>query len=149
MKQSVKLALGAVAVLLLVQPGPIMADEKVTSLRGDVPLAADAVLPTSKDWQAPQKELIERNFADQPPLIPHATDGYLVTKDSNTCLTCHAKNMAAATGAPAPKESHYTDRDGNVLDEVSSARYFCNQCHVRQVAAEPLVENTYTPPAGE
>ena len=35
------------------------------------------------------------------------------------------------------------NRDGNFLAEISPRRYFCNQCHVTQVDAEPLVENTF------
>jgi cytochrome c-type protein NapB len=35
------------------------------------------------------------------------------------------------------------DRDGNFLAEVSPRRYFCEQCHVTQVDARPLVDNTY------
>jgi cytochrome c-type protein NapB len=35
--------------------------------------------------------------------------------------------------------SHYMDRDGNFLAEISPRRYFCEQCHVPQVDAKPLV----------
>ncbi len=55
--------------------------------------------------------------------------------------------MAEATGAPVPKQSHFLDRDRKELDTISSGRYFCNQCHVRQVVADPLVDNTYSPAA--
>ena len=37
--------------------------------------------------------------------------------------------------------SHYMDRDGNFLAEISPRRYFCEQCHVVQFDAKPLVEN--------
>jgi cytochrome c-type protein NapB len=36
------------------------------------------------------------------------------------------------------------DRDGKVLDMLSSRRYFCTQCHVAQEDAKPLVQNTFT-----
>lgn len=146
MKQSVVLILTIMALLAFANPS--VADDQVSSLRGDVPLGAESVNPTSKEWEPPQKKLIQRNFADQPPLIPHAIEGFPVTVQSNACLSCHSKAMAEATGAPAPKRSHYLDRDNNELDEISAGRYFCNQCHVRQVVADPLVGNTYTPPAG-
>ena len=35
------------------------------------------------------------------------------------------------------------DRDGNFLAEISPRRYFCNQCHVTQKDAKPLVDNTF------
>ena len=37
----------------------------------------------------------------------------------------------------------FMDRSGNVLGEVSPRRYFCNQCHVSQVEAKPLVPNDF------
>ena len=39
--------------------------------------------------------------------------------------------------------THYMDRDGNFLADVSPRRYFCNQCHVEQTDARPLVENQF------
>jgi cytochrome c-type protein NapB len=39
--------------------------------------------------------------------------------------------------------THYQDRDGNFLADVAPRRYFCEQCHVPQVDAKPLVENTF------
>ncbi len=39
--------------------------------------------------------------------------------------------------------THYMDRDGNVLGDISPRRYFCEQCHVAQADAKPLVENTF------
>ena len=40
-------------------------------------------------------------------------------------------------------DTHYKDRDGKVLAEVSPRRYFCSQCHVIQVEVKPLVDNTF------
>jgi cytochrome c-type protein NapB len=39
--------------------------------------------------------------------------------------------------------THYMDRNTQFLAEVSPRRYFCNQCHVVQTDAKPLVENTF------
>ena len=39
--------------------------------------------------------------------------------------------------------THYMDRDGKVLAEISPRRYFCEQCHVVQVDARPLVDNRF------
>jgi cytochrome c-type protein NapB len=40
-------------------------------------------------------------------------------------------------------ESHYVDRRGLQLPQVSTRRYFCMQCHVAQEAVQPLVGNTF------
>jgi cytochrome c-type protein NapB len=39
--------------------------------------------------------------------------------------------------------THFMDRDGNFLADVSPRRYFCNQCHVPQLEAKPLVDNDF------
>ena len=39
--------------------------------------------------------------------------------------------------------THYMDRDGNFLAEISPRRYFCEQCHVTQTDVRPLVPNDY------
>ncbi len=40
-------------------------------------------------------------------------------------------------------ESHFLDRNGNKLERPAGSRYFCNQCHVPQADAKPLVENSF------
>ena len=47
------------------------------------------------------------------------------------------------TQAVAVSVTHYMDRDGNFLAEISPRRYFCEQCHVAQVDAKPLVDNRF------
>ena len=79
----------------------------------------------------------------QPPTIPHKIDNYQVDKNVNACLGCHSRGRAPVTQAVAVSVSHYMDRDGNFLAEISPRRYFCEQCHVvagRREAArrEPL-----------
>jgi cytochrome c-type protein NapB len=37
------------------------------------------------------------------------------------------------------------NREGKVLAQVSTRRYFCLQCHVAQEAAKPLVGNSFQP----
>ena len=39
--------------------------------------------------------------------------------------------------------THYMDRDGNFLADVSPRRYFCEQCHVVQTDANPLLANEF------
>ncbi len=85
----------------------------------------------------------ERSYSMQPPTIPHKIDNYQVDKNVNACLTCHSRGRAPLTQAVAVSVSHYMDRDGNFLAEISPRRYFCEQCHVAQVDARPLVENRF------
>ena len=85
----------------------------------------------------------ERSYSMQPPTIPHKIDNYQIDKNVNACLSCHSRGRAPLTQAVAVSVSHYMDRDGNFLSEISPRRYFCEQCHVAQVDARPLVENRF------
>ena len=40
--------------------------------------------------------------------------------------------------------THFMDRDGQVLADVTPRRYFCTECHVPQSDARPPVPNTFT-----
>jgi nitrate reductase (cytochrome), electron transfer subunit len=40
--------------------------------------------------------------------------------------------------------THFMDRDGQVLADVTPRRYFCTACHVQQTDARPLVPNSFT-----
>jgi cytochrome c-type protein NapB len=84
-----------------------------------------------------------RNYPEQPPVIPHAITGYQLNLGTNRCLTCHRRQYTEASGAPMISVTHYMDRAGQMLADVSPRRYFCTQCHVEQTDAEPLVENTF------
>ncbi|UCE90692.1 MAG: nitrate reductase cytochrome c-type subunit, partial [Pseudomonadota bacterium] len=48
-------------------------------------------------------------------------------------------------GSVKISQTHFSDRDGNDLANISARRYFCTQCHVPQVDSAPLVENTFQP----
>ena len=84
-----------------------------------------------------------RNYPEQPPVIPHAIEGYQLSLATNRCLTCHRRQYTEASGAPMISVTHYMDRDGQMLADVAPRRYFCTQCHVPQTDAQPLVENTF------
>jgi len=84
-----------------------------------------------------------RNYPEQPPLIPHKIRGYQVDRNSNRCLTCHSRAAVEESQAPMVSVTHYMDRENQVRATVSARRYFCNQCHVPQTDAKPLVENTF------
>lgn len=114
------------------------------SLRGDNPLKENAKKPVPKKWQRDQAP-IQRDFVQQPPLVPHAIEGYVINTKSNKCLSCHSWANYKDKGATKISLTHFTDRDGNDLANVSARRYFCTQCHVPQADAKPLVNNTFKP----
>ena len=85
-----------------------------------------------------------RSYAMQPPTIPHKTDNYQVDRFANRCMMCHARTRAPETQATPISITHYQDRDGVFLADVSPRRYFCEQCHVVQMdGASPAVKNRF------
>jgi cytochrome c-type protein NapB len=84
-----------------------------------------------------------RAYPEQPPVIPHAIEGYQLSLRANRCLECHSRQYTEASGAPMISVTHFMDREGQMLADVSPRRYFCLQCHVLQTDARPLVENDF------
>lgn len=106
--------------------------------------------PFSKEIPAPpmQRQITDdlrvmRNYPDQPPVIPHAIEGYAVDLNANKCMSCHARKFTEQSQAPMISVTHYQDRAGNTLGGLSPRRYLCVSCHVPQTTAKPLVENTF------
>ncbi len=114
----------------------------VQSLRGTLTLEEDSLEPDVKDYIKDQEPL-SRDYLQQPPLIPHTIRGYEVNLNSNKCMACHSRQRTAESLAPMVSVTHYMDREGNFLAELSPRRYFCNQCHVNQTESKPLVENSF------
>ena len=121
---------------------PVVAAEGVSSLRGHNPLDEASADPVAKKWQR-DRDPIERDYVQQPPLVPHAIKGYKINIKFNKCLTCHSWANYKEAGATKISQTHFSDRDNNVMANVAARRYFCTQCHVPQVNAPPLVENTF------
>ena len=114
---------------------------KLQGLRGGTPLDRDnAPVGYRQERDHP---VSDRDFVQQPPLIPHTTQGYQITKNFNKCMDCHAWQKTKTSGATKVSVTHFRTREGQELDNVSPRRYFCNQCHVPQSDAKPLVENTF------
>ena len=119
--------------------------QSVTNLRGaevDEPVAT-AEIPGTVDRR------MQRNYRQQPPLIPHSIDQYQMDLKVNQCLACHDWTKAGERDAPTLSMTHYLDRDGAELDRIAGTRYFCNQCHVPQADALPLVENIFQPSSAD
>jgi len=85
-----------------------------------------------------------RNYPEQPPIIPHAIEGYQLTLATNRCLSCHKREFTEGSGAPMISVTHFMDRDGQILSDVTQRRYFCTACHVPQTDARPLVQSNFT-----
>jgi len=84
-----------------------------------------------------------RNYPEQPPIIPHSIENYQLTLKTNRCLDCHRRQFTEGSGAPMISVTHFMDRDGQVLADVTPRRYFCTACHVQQNDARPLVPSTF------
>jgi cytochrome c-type protein NapB len=84
-----------------------------------------------------------RNYPEQPPIIPHSIDNYQLTLKTNRCLDCHRRQFTEGSGAPMISITHFMDRDGQVLADVTPRRYFCTACHVQQTDAQPLVPSKF------
>ena len=68
---------------------------------------------------------------------------YQIDLYANKCLYCHARRRSEDSQAPMISVTHYMNRDGNFLADVSPRRYFCLQCHVPQTEAKPIVANDF------
>ncbi|MDW7774635.1 MAG: nitrate reductase cytochrome c-type subunit [Desulfobulbaceae bacterium] len=118
---------------------PVTGSETYRSLRGETDITAEkSTPPAGMDWQD-EKAVIPKTFEQQPPLISHSIKEYEISTSKNDCLDCHDKDSDTS---PSP-ESHYIDWDGKAGEKVSAQWYFCTQCHVGQVDAKPLIENTF------
>lgn len=115
------------------------------SLRGMEAVPATEPPPALRDY-INDKENIPRNFEEQPPLVPHEVDKYTIDLKENKCLDCHMKQPGKKEAKSVEmSEAHFTDRNGNKLDHPSSNRHFCNQCHVPQIDAMPLIGSNFQP----
>ncbi|MDT8282065.1 MAG: nitrate reductase cytochrome c-type subunit [Gammaproteobacteria bacterium] len=118
--------------------------DTVSSLRGVTDINQDSSAPAAKKYNK-DGEPIARDYVQQPPLIPHKIDNYVINLKSNKCMSCHSWADYREAGATKISQTHFESRDKNVLANVSARRYFCTQCHVPQVDAQPLVENKFEP----
>ena len=106
--------------------------------------------PIDKEMEPPKMADVDdrdikraRSYPMQPPTIPHRIRDYRVDINSNKCLSCHSRKQTAASQAPMISVTHYMDREGNFLADVSPRRYFCEQCHVVQTNAPSLVGSDF------
>lgn len=118
------------------------AEGELDAMRGQVPLLEER---TPEPLHPVENRDVRRMraYPMQPPTIPHKIDNYQVDLNANRCMSCHGRVQVGESQAPMVSVTHYMDRDGNFLAELSPRRYFCSQCHVPQTDASPVVENTF------
>lgn len=114
----------------------------VPRLTGNPSPMNEALIPPRARPVTDDKRLM-RNYPEQPPIIPHSIDNYQLTLKTNRCLDCHRRQFTEGSGAPMISVTHFMDRDGQVLADVTPKRYFCTECHVQQTDAPPLVPNKF------
>ncbi len=119
-----------------------LAQQMGAELRGDVPYVETAPADPLPKWVTDDIRQM-RAYPEQPPVIPHSIEGYQLSVNTNRCLSCHKREFTQGSGAPMISVTHYMDRDGQMLADVSPRRYFCTACHVPQAARQPLVGNTF------
>ena len=130
------------AATLALAAAPAWAEPLVDAMRGKTPIL-EATQPPRLSNAVNDDNRLPRNFAQQPPVIPHRVDGYQIDKNFNKCLDCHARGKTEFSLAVPVSSTHYMNREGKVLAQVSTRRYFCLQCHVAQEPAKPLVGNSF------
>lgn len=137
LKLTLALAAATAGLSLAADPPPV----KVNGLRHGAPLNEDNAPsgPRQERDGGPK----ERDFVQQPPLVPHTISGYQITRNFNKCMDCHAWSRTRDSGATKVSVTHFRTREGQELDNISPRRYFCTQCHVPQTDAKPLVDNTF------
>jgi cytochrome c-type protein NapB len=135
-------AAAAAVLLLALAAAQAWAEPLVDAMRGKTPIL-EATQPPRLSNAVNDDNRVPRNYAQQPPVIPHRVDGYQVDKNFNKCLDCHARAKTDFSLAVPVSSTHYMNREGKVLAQVSTRRYFCLQCHVAQEAAKPLVGNSF------
>ena len=142
-----KLATGSCRVLFLAAVLPFAARppaQQGSPTRCAAPTPLDAE-PTPPALGNTENKDVRRNraFAMQPPTIPHQIDGYQIDLQRQSLHGLPLAHAHRGERRDPISVTHYMDRDGNMLGDVSPRRYFCTQCHVPQDEVKPLVENRF------
>jgi cytochrome c-type protein NapB len=134
-------ALGAIVVGAAVLSAPALA-QNAPRLTGATPPMGEVPAPPLDKWVVDDVRKM-RAYPEQPPVIPHSIEGYQLSVNANRCLSCHRREYTEGSGAPMISVTHFMNREGQMLADVSPRRYFCTACHVPQADTEPLVPNTF------
>jgi cytochrome c-type protein NapB len=130
------------ALTLAAASSSLLAQGMNSGLRGSTPLNEEGpAAPMTPMRNTSEKEV--RNYPEQPPVIPHAIEGYQIDINGNKCLSCHARARTGESQAPMVSITHFMDRDGQFLASVSPRRFFCTSCHVPQNMVKPPIANDF------
>jgi cytochrome c-type protein NapB len=120
----------------------LVAQTVSSGLRGATPLNEEGpAAPMTPLRNTIEKEV--RNYPEQPPVIPHTTEGYQIDMNGNKCLSCHSRARTGESQAPMVSITHFMDRDGQFLASISPRRFFCTGCHVPQNMVKPPIDNDF------
>jgi cytochrome c-type protein NapB len=119
-----------------------VAENQVATLLGSVDMLENAEAPKMANEQNDDQRRV-RDYPMAPPTIPHKIEGYQIDLNVNKCLSCHNRQRVADSQAPMISVTHFMNRDGNFLADVSPNRYFCTQCHASQLDVKPLLINEF------
>ncbi|HIJ21675.1 MAG: nitrate reductase cytochrome c-type subunit; periplasmic nitrate reductase electron transfer subunit [Gammaproteobacteria bacterium] len=133
--------LGSSLATLLLTSSPALQADEVVSLRGGVDIAQLSLVPSRKN-RFKDADPFERTWKEQPPVMPHKD--YPVSIKDNKCMDCHSDENYEEEEATQIGRSHFVDRAGNKLENLSGNRFFCNQCHTPQFRIDPLVTNDFS-----
>lgn len=145
MKKLLLVGAATITTVLCLGSFSLAQQSQVQALRMDPVEAVNRLGPDFK-WEGEEGRK-QRNYRQQPPLIPHSIAQYQIDTRINQCLSCHDWTKAGERNAPTLSMTHYLDRDGTELDHIAGTRYFCNQCHVPQADVPALVGNSFEPSA--
>lgn len=130
-------SLAALAGCAAMQSAPPQTMRGADTAAPEQPFDAKAYVGQRPGLQKP----IERTFKEQPPLVPHAMANFdEITLEENQCLSCHGVDTYKKKNAPKVGDTHLVSKGSA---DVAMSRYQCTSCHVAQVDAKPLVENSF------
>ena len=118
-------------------------ENDVFSLRGAKRIDDMSSTPDLSGVILPIKGVHARSYKGQPPMIPHRVKTKRISLKKNQCLECHSELNYKEIGATQVHKSHFVNRAGKRLGQISTRFYFCTQCHAQQANRAPLVANRF------
>ncbi|MEJ2043270.1 MAG: nitrate reductase cytochrome c-type subunit [Reinekea sp.] len=119
-----------------------VAEPQIATLRGDTDLTDSADAPRIQK-EVNDDQRTDRDYPMAAPSIPHKIEGYQIDLSANKCLSCHNRQRVEESQATMISVTHFMNRDGNFLADVSPNRYFCTQCHSSQQDVKLLIDNEF------
>lgn len=135
---------GVLATVLVMVSTYSMAETEVANARNNAAIPTEPTPPPMAREINDDKRRV-RDYPMAAPVIPHKIDGYQIDLNANKCLSCHNRQRVGESQAVMVSVTHFMNRDGNFLADVSPNRYFCTQCHASQLDVDLLIDNHFVP----